>query len=95
MRKLLPSNEAATSEIILALAIRRTKLISNQLGLYVVYLPSCVPSEIKIIQSWIYKFSQMWRLLRIIGSSINGELMGLSGSEPCVNLVRLRWCKEE
>jgi hypothetical protein len=50
MRKRLPRNEAATSEIIPGLAIRRTKLISNQLGLCVVYLFSCVPSEMKIIQ---------------------------------------------
>jgi hypothetical protein len=58
MRKLLTRKEAATSEIIPALAIRRTKLIGNQLELYVVYLSSCVPSEIKIIQCLIHnKFS--------------------------------------
>jgi hypothetical protein len=36
-RHLLLRNEAATSEIIPALCVRRTKLISNQLGLHVVY----------------------------------------------------------
>ena len=33
--------------------------------------------------------------MRIIGCSIDGELKGLSRSKLCVNLVVLRWCKEE
>ena len=40
MRLLLLRNEAATSEIIPALCMRRTKLIGNQLGLHVVYIAS-------------------------------------------------------
>jgi hypothetical protein len=51
MRKLLPRNDAATLEIIPALAIRRTKLIGNQLRLLVVYVSSCVPSEMTTIQA--------------------------------------------
>lgn len=34
-------------------------------------------------------------MLRIVGCSIDGELKGLSRSKLCVNLVVLRWCKEE
>jgi hypothetical protein len=41
-------NEAATSEIIPALCMRRTKLISNQLGLHVVNIASCIPSRRRI-----------------------------------------------
>jgi hypothetical protein len=45
MRQLLLRNEAATSEIIPALCIGRTKLIGNQLGLHVVYIALCIPSR--------------------------------------------------
>jgi hypothetical protein len=45
VRLLLLRNEAATSEIIPALCIGRTKLIGNQLGLHVVYIASCIPSR--------------------------------------------------
>jgi hypothetical protein len=41
-------NEAATSEIIPALCMRRTKLIGNQLGLHVVNIASCIPSRRRI-----------------------------------------------
>ena len=42
-RHLLLKNEAATSEIIPALCIERSKLISSQLGLHVVCIASCIP----------------------------------------------------
>ena len=51
MRQVVLRNKAATSEIIPALSIRRTKLIGNQLGLHVVYIASCIPSEIITINN--------------------------------------------
>jgi hypothetical protein len=45
-RHLLLRNEAATSEIIPALCMRRTKFFS-QLGLHVVEIPSCISSRTK------------------------------------------------
>jgi hypothetical protein len=59
VRLLLLRNEAATSEIIPALCIGRTKLIGNQLGLHVVYIESCILSRTIIKLPFALQHSRM------------------------------------
>lgn len=57
-RHLMLRNEAAISEIISALCIGRTKLISNQRELQVVYAASCIPSRTKALLPLVYNKSE-------------------------------------
>jgi hypothetical protein len=61
VRLLLLRNEAATSEIIPALCIGRTKLIGNQLGLHVVYIASCIPQQEEA--SFLLRLTTLFRTL--------------------------------
>lgn len=49
MRLVQIKNRAAPSELIPGISIRSIKLISNQLDILVVYIASCIPSELQQI----------------------------------------------
>ncbi len=57
LRLLLLRDEVATSELIPGLRIGRTQSISNQVGLPVVYIASCILSEMKKASLLLYSRS--------------------------------------